>query len=99
MEFASRKKCIEHYQEQFPNLQRYMIEMALDYDLQNGGSSNEKPMTNKEKRKVKALKKQQPKRDTTMQDQIQEALETGKPIAPSTSPWMSSPSRTASTTR
>ena len=42
MEFANRKACIEHYQGQFPNLPRYMIEMALGYDLQNG-ASNEKP--------------------------------------------------------
>ena len=32
MEFANRKACIDHYEDQFPNLPRYMIEMALDYD-------------------------------------------------------------------
>ena len=30
MEFASRHQCIEHFQGQFPNLPRYMIEMATD---------------------------------------------------------------------
>eukprot|EP01046_Picozoa_sp_COSAG06_P053827 COSAG06_NODE_9406_length_1906_cov_8.678453_3_plen_69_part_01 len=43
MEFASRQKCIEHYQNQFPNLPRYMVEMALEYDLQTS-----KPLTNKQ---------------------------------------------------
>ena len=49
MEFVNRKACIEHYQDQFPNLPRYMIEMALDYDLAQGegSASNEKPMTGK----------------------------------------------------
>ena len=56
MEFPNRVKCIEHYQSQFPNLPRYMIEMALDYDLENGGASNEKPKTGKEKRKIRQLK-------------------------------------------
>ncbi len=69
MEFASRYKCIEHYQSQFPNLPRYMIEMALDYDLQNGGASNEKPKTGKEKRKEKASKKQS--RDLSVRDAIE----------------------------
>lgn len=48
MEFVSRKKCIEYYESQYPELPRYMIEMALDYDLAQGegSSSNEKPMTN-----------------------------------------------------
>ena len=60
MEFVSRKKCIEYYESQYPELPRYMIEMALDYDLAQGegSSSNEKPMTNKEKRKAKRLAKQ-----------------------------------------
>ena len=69
MEFASRYKCIEHYQSQFPNLPRYMIEMALDYDLQNGGVSNEKPKTGKQKRKEKASKKQS--RDLSVRDAIE----------------------------
>ena len=60
MEFANREACINHYQEQFPRLPRYMIQMALDYDLNQGGSSNEKPLTNKEKRKQKQAKKAQP---------------------------------------
>ena len=78
MEFPNRKACIEHYQGQYPNLPRYMIEMALDYDLQNGASSNEKPPTGKEKRKQKQIKKQQQpiKRDLT--EQIQDAVKTGK---------------------
>ena len=45
MEFANREACINHYQEQFPRLPRYMIQMALDYDLNHSGSSNEKPLT------------------------------------------------------
>jgi hypothetical protein len=45
MEFKSRKACIEHYQEQYPNLPRYMIEMALNYDLSEGAHTNEKPLT------------------------------------------------------
>ena len=61
MEFPSRKKCIEHYQDQFPELPRYMIEMALDYDLAqgDGSTSSEKPLTGKEKRKQKRVVKQQ----------------------------------------
>ena len=80
MEFANRKKCIEHYQGQFPNLPQYMIEMALDYDLQGGGTSNEKPKTGAQKRKEKMLKKQHADRDTSIQDMISDALSTGKPI-------------------
>ena len=59
MEFASRKECIGHYQDQFPNLPRYMIEMALDYDLAqgDGSASNEKPLTGKQKRQQKQVKK------------------------------------------
>jgi len=48
MEFSSREKCIEYHSEQFPNLPRYMIELALDYDLRTT-----KPMTGREKRKQK----------------------------------------------
>ena len=48
MEFSSRRKCIEYYSEHYPNLPRYMIEMALDYDL-----STSKPKTGREKRKQK----------------------------------------------
>ena len=70
MEFVNRKSCIEHYHSQFPNLPRYMIEMALDYDLQNGGASSEKPVTGSQKRKAKKLKAQQPERDTTLRDAL-----------------------------
>ena len=73
MEFVSRKKCIEHYQDQYPHLPRYMIEMALDYDLQNGGSSNEKPKSGAQKRKAKRIKQLQSDRDTT----VAKAIESG----------------------
>lgn len=33
MEFPSRKHCVAHFQELYPNLPQYMIELALDYDL------------------------------------------------------------------
>ena len=33
MEFSNRKQCVSHYQDMFPNLPQYMIELALDYDL------------------------------------------------------------------
>lgn len=78
MEFANRKACIEHYQSQFPNLPRYMIEMALDYDLQTGGHSNEKPLTGKERRKQKQAKKAHTPVKRELNEQIQEALKTGK---------------------
>lgn len=78
MEFANRKACIEHYQDQFPNLPRYMIEMALDYDLATGAPSNEKPLTGKEKRKQKQLKKKQEPLKRELNVQIQDALKTGK---------------------
>lgn len=71
MEFPSRKKCIEHYQEHYPHLPRYMIEMALDYDLANGASSNEKPKSGAEKRKAKRLKQMQGERDTSIAKAIQ----------------------------
>ena len=80
MEFVNRKACIEHYQEQFPRLPRYMVEMALDYDLSNGGESNEKPLTGKQKRRRKKDLTKQTKRDTSVQDMIQEAVKEGKPI-------------------
>ena len=80
MEFVNRKACIEHYQEQFPRLPRYMVEMALDYDLRNGGESNEKPLTGKQKRRRKKDLTKQTKRDTSVQDMIQAALKEGKPI-------------------
>ena len=80
MEFANRKACIEHYQEQFPKLPRYMVEMALDYDLSNGGETNEKPLSGKQKRQRKKALAKLPKRDTSVQDMIEEALKTGKPM-------------------
>ena len=86
MEFASRHKCIEHYQSQFPNLPRYMVEMALDYDLATSkeSSSNEKPLTNKEKRQqkrnLKQQKEQQQPRTCTINEQLKEALDSGKPL-------------------
>ncbi len=33
--FANRQACIDHYNEQFPTLPPYLIEMALDFDLQH----------------------------------------------------------------
>ena len=82
MEFANRKACIEHYQDQFPNLPRYMIEMALDYDLAQGegSASNEKPLTGKQKRHLKQQKKEQEPVKREINQTIQDALETGKRI-------------------
>ena len=84
MEFASRKKCIEHYQDQFPYLPRYMIEMALDYDLAqgDGSSSNEKPLTGKQKRQLKqaAKKHESVAQRREINQTIQECLESGKPL-------------------
>ena len=82
MEFASRRKCIEHYQDQFPNLPRYMIEMALDYDLAQGegSASNEKPLTGKQKRQQKQVKKTQEPVKRELNETIQDALETGKSL-------------------
>ena len=78
MEFANRKACIDHYEEQFPNLPRYMIEMALDYDLATGAPSNEKPLTGKEKRKLKQQKKKQEPVKRELNEKIQDALKSGK---------------------
>ena len=78
MEFANRKACIDHYEDQFPNLPRYMIEMALDYDLATGAPSNEKPLTGKEKRKQKQLKKKQEPVKRELNEKIQDALKSGK---------------------
>ena len=82
MEFASRKECIGHYQDQFPNLPRYMIEMALDYDLAqgDGSASNEKPLTGKQKRQQKQVKKTHDPVKRELNETIQNALETGKPL-------------------
>ena len=78
MEFANRTACINHYQDQFPNLPRYMIEMALDYDLQHGGSSNEKPKTSKEKRQLKKTQKDQVPIKREINKTIQHALANGE---------------------
>ena len=78
MEFASRKACIEHYQSQFSNLPRYMIEMALDYDLAEGATSNEKPLTGKEKRRQKQVKKEHVPVEREFSKHIKEALKQGK---------------------
>ena len=78
MEFANGKACIEHYQNQFPNLPRYMIEMALDYDLATGAPSNEKPLTGKQKRMKKQVEKAQQPVKREMNQKIQEALASGK---------------------
>ncbi len=86
MEFASRYKCIEHYQGQFPNLPRYMIEMALDYDLENGAVSAEKAQTGTQRRKSKqVLKAQQKERqekedDPTGTAHILKAVASGKSV-------------------
>jgi hypothetical protein len=80
MEFANRDKCIEHYQQQFQNLPRYMIEMALDYDLQGGGSSNEKPITGSQKRKTKRLKAQQAKEHAARDTSVTDAVKAGKAV-------------------
>ena len=82
MEFANRKACVEHYQDQFPNLPRYMIEMALDYDLSQGegSASNEKPLTGKQKRQQKQVKKQQEPVKRELNETIQDALKTGKSL-------------------
>ena len=78
MEFANRKACVDHYEDQFPNLPRYMIEMALDYDLATGAPSNEKPLTGKEKRKLKQQKKKQEPVKRELNEKIQDALKSGK---------------------
>ena len=80
MEFANRKACVEHYEDQFPNLPRYMIEMALDYDLAQGegSASNEKPLTGRQKRKQKQVKKKQEPIKRELNEKIQDALKSGK---------------------
>jgi hypothetical protein len=55
-----------------------MIQMALDYDLNQGGSSNEKPLTNKEKRKQKQAKKAQPPVTREFEEQLKSKLENGE---------------------
>ena len=82
MEFASRKECIGHYQDQFPNLPRYMIEMAPDYDLAQGegSASNEKPLTGKQKRQQKQVKKTREPVKRELNETIQNALKTGNSL-------------------
>ena len=82
MEFVSRKKCIEYYESQFPELPRYMIEMALDYDLAQGegSSSNIKPLTNKEKRKAKKAGKANKPVKREVNELIKHAMETATPL-------------------
>ena len=80
MEFVSRKKCIEYYESQFPELPRYMIEMALDYDLAQGGSSNEKPVTGKDKRKAKKAAKEREPIKREVNELIKHAMATATPL-------------------
>ena len=54
MEFHSRKACVDYYSEQYPHLPKYMVEIALDYDLEQ---SNKK-MTGAERRKLKRATKE-----------------------------------------
>ena len=81
MEFASRYKCIEHYQGQFPNLPRYMIEMALDYDLENGAVSAEKAQTGSQRRKSKQVLKAQQKERQEKEDDSTGAAHILKAVA------------------
>ena len=81
MEFENRKKCVEHYLGEYPNLPRYMIEMALDYDLAQGdGVSNEKPLTGKQKRKLKKAKQEHEPVERELNRTIQDALKSGNPL-------------------
>jgi hypothetical protein len=78
MEFVSRDKCIAHYHEQFPNLPRYMVEMALDYDLANGGLSHEKPKTGAQKRKAKRVKQLQGLGTRRQNSEVKQLIEKSK---------------------
>ena len=57
-----------------------MIEMALDYDLatSDGAASNEKPLTGKEKRRLKQAKQEHVPIERELTKQIQEALKEGR---------------------
>ena len=78
MEFPNRKSCIDHYEAQFPNLPRYMIEIALDYDLRQQ-ASEKKPLTGAQRRKQKREPKAEPvKRE--INEFIQDALANAKPL-------------------
>jgi len=59
-----------------------MIEMALDYDLAQGegSASNEKPLTGKQKRQQKQVKKTREPVKRELNETIQDALETGKSL-------------------
>lgn len=48
----------------------------MEYDLQNGATSNEKPTTGKQKRQQKALKEQHKDRDHS----VQQSIESGKAV-------------------
>lgn len=77
MEFPNRKSCIDHYEAQFPNLPRYMIEMALDYDLSQQ-ASEKKPLTGAQRRKQKRERVEPVKRE--INEFIQDALANAKPL-------------------
>ena len=57
-----------------------MIEMALDYDLatSEGAASNEKPLTGKEKRRLKQAKQEHVPIERELTKQIKQALKEGK---------------------
>jgi hypothetical protein len=55
MEFPSRKDCIEHYQGLYPNIPKFMIDVALEYDLSTQ-KQDKKPQTGKARREVKRNK-------------------------------------------
>ena len=77
MEFPNRKSCIDHYEAQFPNLPRYMIEIALDYDLRQQ-ASEKKPLTGAQRRKQKRERVEPVKRE--INEFIQDALANAKPL-------------------
>ncbi len=77
MEFPNRKSCIDHYEAQFPNLPRYMIEIALDYDLSQQ-ASEKKPLTGAQRRKQKRERVEPVKRE--INEFIQDALANAKPL-------------------
>ena len=77
MEFPNRKSCIDHYEAQFPNLPRYMIEIALDYDLSQK-ASEKKPLTGAQRRKQKRERVEPVKRE--INEFIQDALANAKPL-------------------
>ena len=77
MEFPNHKSCIDHYEAQFPNLPRYMIEIALDYDLSQQ-ASEKKPLTGAQRRKQKRERVEPVKRE--INEFIQDALANAKPL-------------------